>query len=300
MRSSKPLLRLLRAVVVSRLRDLNASKNSFIACQITGVENFSCWHRSSGMGSVAQALNRKAILSGREHSTSMVGNQSASQQDVERILGDSNLLVEQLGSPGDMTSLPPGLGSPAFPQVTDLASLRNFLFSYHTRVLVPIELPAIRKAFDHAARSEARELIQLDQQMGLEPLLKCFGAASRQVGKAHLRQLRPLRDQRVLQRYIAAVQSGAAQGWHTVVYGLVLSLYSLPLRQGLISYAHQATSGWVNSCSGRLGLSEVECCDLILETCSPLRGAVDEIVAELRGLAHSDPGSDLQPRLPRG
>ena len=46
---------------------------------------------------------------------------------------------------------------------------------------------------------------------------------------------RPLRDQRLVQRYLTAVEQGEAQGWHTLVYGLTLAVYSLPLRQGTCS-----------------------------------------------------------------
>ena len=53
------------------------------------------------------------------------------------------------------------------------------------------------------------------------------------------RSYEPLRDERVVQRYLAAVESGEAHGWHTLVYGLTLVVYSLPLRQGLLGYAHQ-------------------------------------------------------------
>jgi urease accessory protein UreF len=210
----------------------------------------------------------------------MAGYQTASQKDVERFLGDANLLVEQLGASDEMASLAVETGSFILPQITDRASLRNFLFAYQTRILAPFELPVIQKAFLHANRSEARELIQLDQRIGAEAALQCFGAASRQIGKSQLRRLRPLRDQRVLQRYITAVHSGTAHGWHTVVYGLVLALYSLPLRPGLLSYAQQAAHGWVYSSAKRLNLSEVECRDLISESCSSLPAAVEQLVAE--------------------
>lgn len=66
-----------------------------------------------------------------------------------------------------------------------------------------------------------------------------FASPSRQIGRRQLARLRPLRDERIVRRYLAAVESGRADGWHTVVYGLTLALYSLPLRQGLLHYAQE-------------------------------------------------------------
>jgi hypothetical protein len=51
----------------------------------------------------------------------------------------------------------------------------------------------------------------------------------------------------VVQRYLHAVESDQADGWHTLVYGLTMAVYSLPLRQGLLGYAHQTTRGFIYS-----------------------------------------------------
>ena len=69
----------------------------------------------------------------------------------------------------------------------------------------------------------------------------------------------------MVQRYLRAVQAGEAHAWHTVVYGLILSLYSLPPRQGLLSYAQQTMRGFVRSAAGHLQLSPAECEDLMSE-----------------------------------
>ena len=61
-----------------------------------------------------------------------------------------------------------------------------------------------------------------------------------------------MRDQRVVQRYLQAVEGGQANGWHTLVYGLTLAVYSLPLRQGLLGYAHQTTRGFIYSAARML------------------------------------------------
>ena len=121
--------------------------------------------------------------------------------------------------------------------------LRDFLEGYQTEVLVPLELPAITRARSHAARGHLRELIALDRELDTQPVLPAFASASRRIGRAQLERLRPLRDERTVQRYLAAVEAGDAAGWHTVVYGMTLAIYSWPLRHGLLTYARQTLSG---------------------------------------------------------
>ena len=102
-----------------------------------------------------------------------------------------------------------------------------------------MELPAIAEACGHALRRELRELVAQDQRLTSQIGLTPFASPSRRTGRLQLARLRPLRDERIVRRYLAAVESGQADGWHTVVYGLTLALYSLPLRQGLLHYAQE-------------------------------------------------------------
>jgi len=109
-------------------------------------------------------------------------------------------------------------------------------------------------------------------------LLRCFATASQRVGKTQLKRLRPLRDQRLVQRYLHAVQTGEAHAWHTVVYGVILWLYSLPLRQCLLSYAHQTTLGFLRSAAGPLRLTGAHCEDLLSEAGSGFPEAVNRLL----------------------
>src|SRR5206468_8969099 len=109
-----------------------------------------------------------------------------------------------------------------------------------------------------------------------EHALQQFAEASRRVGQYQLQKLRPLRDQRLVQRYLLAVDSGQAHGWHTLVYGVTLAIYSLPLRQGLLGYAHQAMRGFIYSAARALGLSEKQCRDIFAETCADLPAAIEQ------------------------
>lgn len=201
-------------------------------------------------------------------------------QDPAEWLGDAHPLVEQLGSADGLASLHSLAESFVVRPVANLSALGEFLQAYHDRVLLPYELPAIQTAYDHANRNEIRELIAFDQRLSQEPVLRDFTSASRRVGLAQLQKLRPLRDERGAQRYLAAVESGNAHGWHTLVYGLTLVLYSLPLRQGLLGYAQQTTRGFVHAAARSLNVTEAECRSLFDEVCKPLPAAVEALIAK--------------------
>ena len=195
--------------------------------------------------------------------------------DPAEWLGEAHPLVAQLGSADGLASLHALADSLRAQPVANLPALREFLRAYHQRVLLPHELPAIQTAFNHASRNELRELIAFDQQLGTKPALQDFAGASQRVGQGQLQKLRPLRDERMVQRYLAAVETNEAHGWHTLVYGLTLAVYSLPLRPGLLGYAHQTTRGFIHAAARPLNLTEAACRDLFEELCAPLPEAVE-------------------------
>jgi urease accessory protein UreF len=201
--------------------------------------------------------------------------------DPAEWLGDAHPLVEQLGTADGLASLHALAESWHSRPVASLPALREFLQCYHERVLLPHELPAIQTAFGHASRGELRELVAYDQQLAGEPALRDFADASRRVGRAQLQKLRPLRDERLVKRYVAAVENDSAHAWHTLVYGLTLVLYSLPLRQGLLGYAHQTTRGFIHAAAKSLSVSEVECRALFEELCAPLPQATEALLAKV-------------------
>jgi len=200
--------------------------------------------------------------------------------DPAEWLGDAHPLVEQLGSTDGLASLHALAYSLQSQPVTNLAGLREFLRKYHECILVPHELPAIHNAFAHSSRCELRELVALDQRLANEPALRDFGDASRRVGQAQLQKLRPLKDERIVQRYLHAVECGQAHGWHTLVYGMTLVLYSLPLRQGLLGYAHQTTRGFIHAAAKSLLVSETACRTLFEELCVPLPQATEALLTK--------------------
>jgi urease accessory protein UreF len=195
--------------------------------------------------------------------------------DAAEWLGDWHPLAEQLGSTDGLVTLASASSLLRLEPVQDLPSLRRFLHEYQARVLIPFELPAILSAHTHASANGLRELVALDQQLAAESLLQNFAGPSRRVGQSQLRRLRPLRDLRLLQRYLRAVETGQAHGWHTLVYGLTLAIYSLPLRQGLLGYAHQTTRGFIYAAARSLQLSERTCRALFDERCAGLPAAIE-------------------------
>ena len=203
--------------------------------------------------------------------------QNAAAAEAE-LLGDLNPLLEQIGSPSGLASLAGGRDPLAALTIRTVAGLHSFLDEYHKRILQPLELPAIQRAFVHAQQNELRELVAYDQQLATEVALKDFSTASRIVGLARLQRLRPLRDHRFVQRYLAAVEQGAATGWHTLVYGVTLAVYHLPLRSGLAGYAQRTTQGFIQSAARSLKLSATDAESLVEEFSARLPAAIEPLL----------------------
>lgn len=205
----------------------------------------------------------------------------------EELLGELSSLADQLGR------IPGGVDPDATPRrrafgsFENVSVLREFLQTYYAELLVARELPAIVQAHAHAHRSEVREFLAMDAGWRWDPKHEGFAGSSRHVGAAQLRRLRPLRDQRLVQRYLQAVEGGAAHGWHSMVYGLILSVYSLPLRQGLIHFGWQTIDDLVNSARGVLDLRDDGARILREEICAPLPQAVESILRNHGG--HTGP-----------
>jgi urease accessory protein UreF len=210
----------------------------------------------------------------------MVKQTQLALTDAAEWLGDWHPLAEQLGSADGLVELSSVSSRLRIGPVRDVGSLRRFLQKYQSRILLELELPAIQCAYGHTRRNELRELIEQDLSLARLPVLQTFAEASRRVGQCQLQKLRPLRDERIVQRYLNAVESGGAHGWHTLVYGLTLAIYSLPVRQGLLGYAHQTTRGFIYSAAPSLRLSEKQCRELFDELCVDLPVAVESLVGQ--------------------
>jgi urease accessory protein UreF len=215
-------------------------------------------------------------MSSTKKSALDVAVETPSQRRFQHLLGDLKGVLEQIGEPPELIALTPALNPKL---IRDTATLRSFLEAYAHRLLLPIELRAIARAWTHASRCETRELIALDQELSSEPLLNFLAHPSKQVGQFQLSLLRPMRDQRVVQRYLAAVDAQQAQGWHTLVYGLTLFIYSVPLRQGLCHYAEQTMFSLADIAAQRVGLPALECRQIAADVLAPLPTCIEKTLA---------------------
>ncbi len=214
--------------------------------------------------------------------SSLNGNNLAAPEAIE-LLGECHPLLEQLGSADGLLTLSGVATALRLPKVDSLAALGSFLRAYQAKVLLPLELPAIYRAHHHASRNQYRELLALDLEIAGRSHQNSFAAASRRVGRSQLQRLRPLRDERVVQRYLQAVEQEQAQAWHTIVYGLTLAVYSLPVRQGLLSYARQTLQGFIHAAARPLQLTASECGQALTVLCAELPGQLEAIVARKPG-----------------
>lgn len=199
--------------------------------------------------------------------------------DAENLFGDFDSLAEQIGSADGLTLAGSVNASLRLDHVTNLADLKKFLEVYRTQLLIPVELPLICRAYAHASKNEFSELLALDQQLINETRLNVFASASKRIGRIQIKRLRPLRDQRGLQRYIRVVDSGEAHAWHTLVYGITLASFSLPLRQGLVNYAEKVLDAFVIPASERLGFSEDDIQALLEQIRSNIPNAMEQAMS---------------------
>ncbi len=191
---------------------------------------------------------------------------------------DARPLTDQLGSADELTTLSPIACSHHLTKIHSLPALRDFLLRYRDQVLGTQEFRHIYNACHLTTKSFVRELLALDKELVSDPALKDFQLASRHVGKRQLNRLRAMKDLRLVQRYRDAVNEGTAYGWHTLVYGVVLSTYSLPLRQGLLHYGCQTLGGFIHSAARSLDLREDACLALQCELYSSLPALIDETI----------------------
>jgi urease accessory protein UreF len=189
----------------------------------------------------------------------MTAGTNVTTSSPAELLGDAHPLLEQLGSAEDIAATSTVTDAMELRRVSDLSSLRSFLATYRAQMLGPLELPAIVAAYQHASRGELRELLALDERLAKDPATRKFALASCRVGQRQLSKLRPMRDQRLVQRYLAALEAGQARAWHTLVYGVSLAMFSLPLRQGLQHYIEQTMRGFIQSSARTLQLTEAAC-----------------------------------------
>jgi len=190
--------------------------------------------------------NHTAATTGAEHAAELLG-------DVQELAG-------QLGPAPGRDLAPTVQGA----RVDSISALRERLAHFTTETLSQREWPVIVQAWQFTREGKARELIALDQEWTKTARSEVLAEASFRVGRRQLNKLRGLRHERVIARYLEAIDSGRAHGWHPVVYGVVLGVYHLPLRPGLMQFASQSLVGLTNAAE-RIGRLPARECQEILD-----------------------------------
>jgi urease accessory protein len=199
----------------------------------------------------------------------------AARSQAENLLGDWRALLQQIGSPEYSANS----GIPFWTTALEtMPALNNFLEDYLNRVLLPCELPSIMEAYGYARRGEWRELLALDTRLTEAMQPTPFAEPSKRMGRMQLARLRPLRDERTVQRYLAAVESGQAHGWHTMVYGVTLAVYSLPLRQGLLHYSQETLSAFADAVGRFRNFGALELAEMLSGLLARVPAAVEAIL----------------------
>ena len=204
--------------------------------------------------------------------------QTATLAEATECLAEYPSLLTALGPGVDDAA---GIAAPATiwrERLDSPEALAGFLARYQSEILVPVELPAILRAHGHTQRNEGRELIAFDGELIREQRLKDFAVASRRVGRSQLRRLRPVKHNRVAQRYLAASDESLVHNWHTIVFGMTLGLYSLPLRQGLVHYAEKTLAGFVSSVQLSRRLKAEACEEVLHRAIAEVPAAVNALI----------------------
>ena len=160
------------------------------------------------------------------------------------------------------------------------ADLEILLERYQTTLLEPIELPAITHSSKLSARGHAGELIALDQDFaGIHPEWLLLMPASTRMGRDYLNRLRPLQDERVVQRFIESVKYNQSPGHHLTVFGLTMSVFSIARRQGLAEYAQFALEAVVSTAAGKLKITQEDRTTILARSQAHLPQALKRMVA---------------------
>jgi len=171
---------------------------------------------------------------------------------------DFRALEEQLGSPDEATAINSAAFAASLINIRTPDQFRQFLTNFQAKTLANDELPTILRAYNHARQNEVREIVALDRSLKDRFPNEALANASERVGRNQLRKMRGLKTERVVTRYWDAVYNKEAHGWHTVVFGVVLAVYSIPLRQGLNHYGQQTIRGFLEAGAASLCLRAPE------------------------------------------
>lgn len=221
--------------------------------------------------------SNSAMRPGKKHLRPATEEGELARSEAAHLLGEFSELLRQVGSPAQLEGPSSFMRASAVRTMEDVTSLVE---EYFAQVLIPIELPAVAEACRCGQCGEARELVDCDKDLSSRLRATPFAEPSRQIGRLQLTRMRPMRDERTVRRYLAAVESGDAGGWHPLVYGLTLAVYSLPLRQGLLFYGRETLTGLAVAAGIARGFGE----EALIEAVRPL---LDQLPAAVEAVLES-------------
>ena len=142
-------------------------------------------------------------------------------------------------------------GVPVLPEPLPVLAVptdpRPWLESHRDGLVIALDWPVIIEAAEAARLGKHRDLVALDQDY---PVRRAgpWAEASFRVGRRQLSRLRAAKDLRAVQRYLDAVDAGSARAWNPIVFGVALSAFHLPYRQGLLHYGSTLLRGLAERC----------------------------------------------------
>lgn len=118
--------------------------------------------------------------------------------------------------------------------MTSSEALRGWLVDWVENTLAPRDWPAVVEAYTLAQQGKSRELLALDARLTRER--RDLEGPGILAARRQLARMRPLRDSRVVQRYLDAVERGEARAWRPLVFGVEAAVFNVPLRSALLAY----------------------------------------------------------------
>ena len=131
--------------------------------------------------------------------------------------------------------------------------MRDWLHSFQSTILIPIELPAILSAYRFASRNDIQGLIELDQSLGQIAAFANFHEASRRTGQKQSKILTGYRaTHKIADRFLSAVAKGTTDGCHTTYCGLSIFVKGLDILDALERYEKTVLVAFAKILSRRL------------------------------------------------
>jgi len=155
---------------------------------------------------------------------------------------------------------------------------------FRDQVLLPWELPALLAAHQCARRGRSRELLEEEKRLANARDWRALSAPSRRVGGHLLSQLRPLRDERIVQRFLNIHQNGDTPGFHVTVLGVTSALFHVPPRQALWDYTLALLDGLTLTAGQRLRLPAPARQDIIETVSQPIPSALCQMLDQITAL----------------